>query len=526
MWKSLSALERSVKRLPVGKQVFRDLIEGDFVYVDKTKYLLELIEIGTPLFLSRPRRFGKSLTVSTFKELFTGNRELFRNTYAFDNWDFGKTYPVISLDLSIVSASDIKDMKAKISYLLHSIAENYGITLYDTSIPELLFQDLIRQLSEKGKVVLLIDEYDAPILDSLHKENLPEVKDILRNFYKVIKTCEEYLHFIFITGISKFSKIGVFSSLNNLEDVSLYDSYAEVLGYTREEIKVCFSDYINAALVKLDLSEEKFWEKLKHYYNGYSWNGEQFVYNPFSVLRFFRECKFYPYWMESGSPSYIISYVEKNQLRLDKLENKIVEPDFMSRREIDLASPESFMTQAGYLTIKEIDKYGDYILNFPNYEVFHTFNALLIESQYKVDNDDVMGVKRAVRRALIENDTKALLEQLKVLFSSVPYIHFDNNRNEHFYHSLLLMFLRACGFDLLSEEISNMGRSDISLFWQDHVYIIELKVAGHARAALKQIEDKNYAGKYRNKKVVAVGLKIDFDERNIVDWEIKELSSE
>ncbi len=514
-----------MKRLPVGKQVFRNLIEDNCVYVDKTEQLIRLTETTTPIFLSRPRRFGKSLTTYTFKELFAGNKELFKSTYAYENWDWSYQYPIIRLDISITLSDSVEDLKKSLYHLVLEAARNYKICLEETTAPSLALHELILKLfQQKGKVVILIDEYDAPILDSLHKETLTEIKELLRNFYKIIKASEEYLKFVFITGISKFSKVGVFSSMNNLEDVSLYDNYATIVGYTREEIACYFSDYIAIALEKLSLSEAEFWEQLKHYYNGYSWNGVNFVYNPFSVLKFFRECKFYPYWMESGSPSYIISYAQKNQLQLDKLENKTVEPDFMSRKEIDTASPESFLTQAGYLTIKKIDEYGDFILNFPNYEVLHTFNALLIESQYSVDSDDVMGVKRAIRRALIDNNTEAFLEQLKAVYSAIPYLHFDNNKNEHFYHSMLLMFLRACGFDLLSEDISNKGRSDISLFWQNRLYILELKVTGSAQAAIEQIKEKNYAGKYRNKSVVAIGLKVDFDERNIVEWSVEEIS--
>ncbi len=509
-----------MKRLPIGKQVFRDLIEGDFIYVDKTEDLISMINLGIPLFLSRPRRFGKSLTTYTLKELFRGSKELFKDTYAYDNWDFTHTYPVIRLDISTVVTRNMEECEITLHDVVAKVAHEYSISLKEQRIPSKALSELIMTLAETKRVVLIIDEYDAPILNALQKPILPEIKELLRDFYKVVKASEEYLRFIFITGISKFSKRGVFSSMNNLEDITLSSQYASAAGYSRDEIDNNFREHIEKCKEKHSFSEDQFWKELKHYYNGYSWNGKDFVYNPFSVLKFFREFLFYPYWMESGSPSYIVNYAENNHLSLENLKNAVVDISFMDKKDIDKTNPLSFLTQAGYLTIKSINEYGDVTLDFPNYEVEYSFNNLLIESQYRVDSDDLMGVKRAIRKAFIDNNTEEVIHQIRTVYSSIPYMHFDNNKNEHFYHTMLLMFLRACGYDLLTEDVCSQGRSDLSLFWKERVYIIELKVNGSAESALNQIIANNYAGKYANKELVHIGLKIDFDQRNVVEWAV------
>ncbi len=509
-----------MKKLPIGKQVFKHIVEDGFIYVDKTEQLIELANRNIPIFLSRPRRFGKSLTTFTYKELFKGSRELFKNTYAYDHWDWSQKYSVVRLDMSIAVSSSIELLQKSIYSIVTEIASEYGLTLKEKLMPSMALRELITLLSEQNKVALIIDEYDAPILKTLHKPHLTEVKELLRDFYTVIKASEEYLAFVFITGISKFSKLGVFSAMNNLVDITLQKKYSVLLGYTQVEIATYFKEYIEQAKEKYRFSEEEFWEKLKHYYNGYSWDGETSVYNPFSVLNFFNTYMFRPYWMESGSPSYIVEYAEKNELSLEDLKKSLVDMDFMSRKDIDQAKPHSFLTQAGYLTIKETDEDGDYILDFPNYEVEHTFNTLLLETQYEVESDDLLGVKKSLKKALVDSNTEGIIEQFTIVYSSIPYVHFSNNKNEHFYHTMLLMFLRACGFEVLTEDLCNKGRSDLSLFWKERVYIIELKINGSAQSALSQIIENNYAGKYANKRVVHIGLNVSTEARNIVEWRI------
>ncbi|WLE95768.1 MAG: AAA family ATPase [Candidatus Electrothrix communis] len=509
-----------MKKLPIGKQDFKGLIEGDFLYVDKTQYLVTLAESSVPIFLSRPRRFGKSLMVNTFKELFMGSKELFKDTYAYDNWDFEQVNPVIRLDLSKVNGDDPHIVSEKLLELIYNAAEHIGIEIRETPYPDIAFDRLIQKAGKKTPVVILIDEYDNPILNNLKNPRLDEIKIILSGFYKMIKANEEFIRFLFITGISKFTHVGIFSTLNHLKDITLSKEYAGVLGYTANDIEVYFPEQVKSVKEIHGFSESIFWKKLTHYYNGYSWDGEAFVYNPFSILLFFDSMgKFTPYWMGTGSPSFIINYAKDKKFDITDFEQVEVLDSFLSTSEIDTASPESFLTQAGYLTIKKC-KEESYILDFPNQEVRRSFCELILKSQYMIQDSDLLLVKPALQEALNGKDVTKIIEQFKIIYSSIPYMYFDSNKNEHFYSALLLMYLQALGFDTVPERVGNKGRLDLSLHYKNTVYIFELKVDS-ATKAIKQIIDKNYAGAYQNKEVILVGIQIDFTERNIKKYSVK-----
>ncbi|MCP4755074.1 MAG: AAA family ATPase [Proteobacteria bacterium] len=505
-----------MKKLPIGKQEYSKLVKGDCVYVDKTEFLMRIVENDFPTFFARPRRFGKSLTVSTFKELFSGNRELFKNTYAYDNWNFDETNPVLRLDLSLVTGANPSDVEALLLRLVRKCAAPHSVAIEEDIYANAALDELIYKVSEKKPVVVLIDEYDAPILDNLKNENLGEIKRILRAFYKTIKAAEEHIRFLFITGISKFSQVGVFSAMNNLDDISLDDDFAALAGYTQEEIKHNFPDHIAAVQTKLKLDDEEFWDRLAHYYNGYSWDGTTFIYNPFSILSFLKKKNFHPYWMATGSPSFIVEYAGDVKLDGTDLEEMQVYKGFMDQKDIDESTPESFLTQAGYLTIKSSED-EFFTLGFPNYEVRRAFNGILLSSRFGVRDGDLLDVGRALTGALRNGDADKIVNQFKIVFSSIPYMYYDSNKNEHFYSATLLMFLQAAGFDAGPERIGNKGRLDLSLKYNDAIYIMELKNDKPA-VALKQIRENNYGGKYLNKTVVNIGLQIDFDERNIVDY--------
>lgn len=511
-----------MKKLPIGKQEFKGLIEDRCIYVDKTQYLLKLTDSTAPIFLSRPRRFGKSLMVNTFKELFKGNKALFKNTYAYNNWDFTQANPVIQLDLSKVNGEQPDIISEKLLALVNNTAEYMGIKIKETSYPDLAFDQLIRKAGENTPAVILIDEYDTPVLDNLNNPQLIEIKKILRGFYKIIKANEEFIRFIFITGISKFTHVGVFSALNHIEDITLDSDYAAVVGYTEKEIRSAFSEQIALVKKTIGITDTLFWEKLVQYYNGYSWDGENFVYNPLSILKFLKsKGKFIPYWMETGSPEFIIRYAEDKKFDITNFEQLKVSDSFLSKREIDSASPESFLTQAGYLTIKKSEE-ESYVLDFPNEEVRRSFCELILNSQYAVVDADILDVKVGLRNALDKQDVHQLITQFKIIYSSIPYVHFDSNKNEHFYSALLLIYLQAAGFDAIPERLSNKGRLDLSLHDRDRVYIFELKVNASPQKAIEQIIENNYAGAYANKSVVLVGVEVSFAERNIVRYELRE----
>jgi hypothetical protein len=282
-----------MQKLPAGIQTFSEIIEDDYVYIDKTKYIHEITSKGKSYFLSRPRRFGKSLFLSTLKNLFEGNKKLFEGLYIYDKWDWNETYPVIHIDLAGRNYKTLSELETKLNNIINRIARNFQVKIYGDSVDE-KFTDLITGIYKKTnkKVVVLIDEYDKPILSNLQNENLNEIQAELGNFYEVLKTNDQYIKFIFITGISQFAQVSVFSKLNNIDDLTLIDEFNSICGYTQEELEQNFQNYIQKLADKFQMTYLETLEKIKRYYNGYSWNGKESVYNPYSTLLCFRHGEF------------------------------------------------------------------------------------------------------------------------------------------------------------------------------------------------------------------------------------------
>jgi hypothetical protein len=507
-----------MKKLPLGKQDFQDLIEGDFIYVDKTKWIYQMLEDDVPYFLSRPRRFGKTLTISTIHHLFRGREELFKNTFIYDKWEFQER-PVIRLNMNEVNS--IKNTEVFENELLRIIknqAEINNVNLSE-SLYSAAFQELIANLD---KPAILIDEYDKPILSNIHKpEYVDRIREILKEFYGAIKTKESNLSFIFITGISKFSKMSIFSELNNLTDLTLRKDYADMLGLTDEEIDTYFREYIEKVKNEKNMTESKFWTRLKDYYNGFSFDGQHFLYNPYSILNFFATSEFRNYWFESGTPSHLIELIKSKMLKSTDFVNKRVGIDFTSRRPIESTSPESFLFQAGYLTIKDQED-EFYSLDYPNMEVKSSFNSLFLDSIYDLKNE--ADLRYNVKKGLKNKDFQTIFEQFQQSFSQIPYPLYKNEQ-ENIYHIVLLTLLWATGIKTTAEDINNLGRSDIVIEFDNDVYILELK-RDSADKALQQIKDKEYYKKYtgKNRSISLVGIEIDDDKRNLKDYKIEQIS--
>nr|WP_238528145.1 AAA family ATPase [Marinitoga piezophila] len=370
-----------MKKLPVGISDYKELIEENYIYVDKTKYLYDLINSGKFYFMSRPRRFGKSLTISAFYYLFKGERELFKDTYIYDKLEF-KEYPIIRLNLLKAKSESIEKLKESLTKMIVQEGKRNGVKIEETDY-SFAFDELIMKLSEKGKVVILVDEYEKPILDNITNKKMAEkCREVLRNFYLNIKANDEHIKFVFITGITKFTKTGVFSALNNLSDISLNRKYAQMFGYTQEELEYYFKDYIKELSEEMGITEKELLEEMKRYYNGFSFDGEHTVYNPYSILRFFSEKKFQNFWFESGSPSFLYEYIKGKKIEYEDLVKIPVSAEDFSTREIEDAKANIFFTQAGYLTFKGIKKYGlkkKYILDYPNFEVKESLLKILEE---------------------------------------------------------------------------------------------------------------------------------------------------
>ncbi|MDR1792417.1 MAG: AAA family ATPase, partial [Bacteroidales bacterium] len=377
-------METGRKRLPLGLQAFTELIEENYIYVDKTKYLVDMIDRGKLYFFTRPRRFGKTLTISTFEALFEGRKELFKGLYA-EEWlnraEFQPS-PVIRLDVNAIITDEGVDMiKNTLTLLVEENGDRYGIKIKNTQSPGTAFKELILRLHEKynSKVVILIDEYDKPLLDNLFKSEsiVASIKEALSNFYTQVKANEQYIKFVFLTGISKIARVGVFSKLNNLTDISFDAQYGEMCGYTEEEIKTYFPDYLEDTAEAMQITTAELMDKMRNYYDGFCFDGIHRLYNPYSTLLFFAKKRFSNFWFESGTPSVIANYLKDRCLTVEQFRNFPISMEFAENPgEIDNASPEKFLYQSGYLTLRE-GITDDYSLDYPNTEVLNSMSKLL-----------------------------------------------------------------------------------------------------------------------------------------------------
>jgi len=532
-----------MKKLPVGLQDFKKLQMHGYLYVDKTRYLYEMAKESTPFFLSRPRRFGKSLTVSTLKYLFQGEKSLFQDTWIYDRWDWNTRYPVVHISLTEVDTDGPDPVKRGLLFQIQRTADAFGVSLTQDHY-KYAFSELLEKLARRERVIILIDEYDKPILDHLHEPALADaIRGVLRNFYSTIKDADPFLRFVFITGITKFTKAGVFSTLNNLNDITFKEPYATMLGYTQEELEEVFSEHIDAASHKLDQDRQVFLDDLRRYYNGFSFDGQEFVYNPFSVLGFFGDYRYRNYWFESGSPYFLSQYIRTHRIEFDKLTDHPVTESLFSNYEIEKSPPESFLVQSGYLTFKDYDRELGYTLGFPNQEVKDAFNQLILLNSYELDDYQAGAIRAAMIEGLRNRDFPRIFAQMQQVFSAIPYHLYLNRlekkeltggieRLERYYHVVLLTLLWGCGIDAVAEEPSNLGRSDLAIRYGQDVWLLELKKAPNPQAVkataqqgLEQIKEKGYANRYKGRALFLVGIGIDEEKRNLGCYTMERVSS-
>ena len=504
-----------MKYLPIGIQTFRDIIEGGFYYVDKTHFIPKLT--SKYYFLSRPRRFGKSLFLDTLKEAFSGNKELFKGLYLYDNWDWEKKYPVIKLDLSQAYPDTEENLIKSLDSFLKAVAKEHQITL-EEEILGLKFQELIQKLYEKynQKVVVLIDEYDKPILDVIEDiEKARRNRDILKKFFEILKPSDPYLKLVFLTGVSRFSKVSIFSGLNQLQDITLNEEFSTICGYTQSELESVFEDRLK--------NFDK--EKIKEWYNGYSWLGER-VYNPFDILLLFSEKRFRAFWFETGTPTFLIKMFMKNKYYLPELENLEVGNEILSNLDVDNIFPENLLFQAGYLTIKEfMEEYGTYILSYPNLEVRKSFNSSFLIYVFK-EPVSVSKTETNIKKAILTKDIDKLKDAIYTFFASIPHDWYRNNdisSYEGFYASTVYALFNGAGLNVIAEDNTNKGQIDLSVLNQDSVYIVEFKVVEDKEEgmALKQIKERRYYEKYMGKyqEIYLIGIEFSKKDKNIVGFE-------
>ncbi|MBF0201709.1 MAG: ATP-binding protein [Desulfamplus sp.] len=521
--------------LPTGDSSFENIrLNGD-VYVDKTRHIYQMISTGKYYFLSRPRRFGKSLMVSTLKCLFEGKEELFEglwiknkdnNNIQNTQWEW-KRHPVITLDFNGISHRTSDILVQGLLSSLKSIGGEFGIELKETLLKE-QFKELIKALNKKTKmpIVFLIDEYDKPLIDHIGKgdESLEIAKknrDILKDFFGVIKDADivPITRFVFVTGVSKFSQVSIFSELNNLTDLTMHLKYADMFGYTEEELKGCFDPHIDAFAQEISVSPEELVLNMKQYYNGYRFSETDIkVYNPFSVLRAFGEHALKPYWFETGTPSFLINLIKEKGWYPASIENIQATKSVFSVYDIDRLQLEALLFQTGYITIKDIDE-ELYTFDYPNKEVKIAF----IENMFYTYTDADAGSDCArfilLSKYLRMDDLESFMATIKAVYASIPNI-LESKRDEAYFHTIFYLMVSASGARAHSEVLTCKGRIDLVVEFKDKIYIIEFKCDQKSDAAIDQIKNKNYADSYlqKGKTVHLMGINFDTKERNISDW--------
>ncbi|GHV66272.1 ATPase AAA [Bacteroidia bacterium] len=509
-----------MKKLPIGIQSFESLRSEGFLYVDKTKTIFQLTS-SRIVFLSRPRRFGKSLLVSTLGELYEGNKLLFEGLYIYDKWDWTQQYPVIRLDWTNIEHGSGEKMERDMSDTLRSIAATNKIALtrqYASS----LFSELIESLHQKTgkKVVVLIDEYDSPILDSVGKPEAEGVREFLQSFYKRLKATDDHLKFVFMTGITKVAKVSIFSALNNLDDITLDEGYASICGYTQEELERDFSEYIDNTAVHVNMTREDLLAKIRKWYDGYSWDGKTSVYNPFSTLPFFKRQEFSNYWFETGTPTFLI-----NRLKKHGLVKTILEPIVAVQTDFDSYDPEALddvplLFQTGYLTVKNKEVTNGnplYTLEVPNMEVKESLMEHLLSAYTNYPLSTMSALGREMLQQILVCDEDGFTTNMRRMFAGVSYTlqpedNMYEDANEARYHIIFQMWMTMLGFNIQSEKITNRGRMDAVLLQDGVAIVVELKY--HAKKKLKtllkqaiaQIYDKRYYEQFLDRKIILLGI--------------------
>jgi len=508
---------RPVKKLPIGIQTFRKLIDGNYLYVDKTEHIHRLIVQGSVYFLSRPRRFGKSLLISTLNEIFEGNKELFKGLWIYEADYAWEKHPVVRIDFSKSKARNSDELINYIVYQLDKTARLYGITLEQTQY-DIKFDELLTKLSGINKVVVLIDEYDKPIIDNIENKELAiELREILKGFYTIIKACDEYIRFVLLTGVSKFSKAGVFSGLNNLKDLSMGMQYSSLLGITRQEMEDSFKDHIDRFAETEGVSNAELIEKITYWYNGFCFSRTcERVFNPFSMLLLFDNARFSNYWFESATPSFLIKLMKEKNFDIKRLKEMEVREESFGAYELENLAALPLLFQTGYLTIKEYDKtFMTYILGYPNFEVENSFQYALLNSY---SNMHVDGYLIDLIRALRNDDFETFFDTLRIFFANIPYdLHI---KKEKYYQTVFYLIFSLIGLKVEAEVKTNKGRIDSVIIDKD-IYIFEFKFDGDKDQALNQIKDKKYFEKYHGERKKIYLFGVEFADRNIGKWVVE-----
>ena len=509
-----------LKKLPIGIQTFQRIREENYLYIDKTKEALELIQSGTKFyFLSRPRRFGKSLFLDTLQDIFEAKKELFEDLYIYDKYNWEDKYPVIKISFAgdLRSPASLKDV---LFALLEQNQKNLDVQCKKVDNFGICFAELIQNTYEKynTQVVVLIDEYDKAILDNLDQMEVAcENREIIKSFYTILKDNERYIKFAFLTGVTKFSKASVFSGLNMLSDISLKPKFGNICGYTQTDIETTFLPYLEDVDLRV----------FKNYYNGYNFLKDP-VYNPFDTLQFISNDKVYKnYWWESGSPSFLIKLLKNKHYNLIELENIIITEEDLNAFDIENIRLETILFQAGYLTIKsyyndEEFNINEYTLKVPNKEVDVSLNRLflnyLTDYNIKINRDIIVSLKEA--------NLTNFKEIMISLFEDIPHQNYKAKNNtmsnyEGYYASIFYAYMKGTGLTVEAEKSYKNGDADMIILLNNNIYIIEFKLNKNSKIALEQIKEKEYYKGYikQENNIYIIGINFDTDDKNITQFE-------
>ncbi|TYT76312.1 ATP-binding protein [Desulfobotulus mexicanus] len=514
-----------MKKLPIGIQSFEKIREnpGEYYYVDKSSFVKELcLQGGGYYFLSRPRRFGKSLFLDTLRQAFLGKKEYFKGLFLENNWDWNTSYPVIRISFGSGVFRSLEELKEAQEEILVRNCRDNGVSLPEAPSLRGKFLDLIEKLHKTTQqpVVVLVDEYDKPILDCIeNKELAVKIREELKNLYSVFKDADAHLKFVFITGVSKFSKVSLFSGLNNLNDITLDARYSHICGYTHDEVEEVFQDQM------ISVNREKF----RAWYNGYAWLGEK-VYNPFDVLLFFDKKEFQPYWFETATPTFLIQLMGKQQYFVPSMEDIVLGRELIGSLDVDMIYVENLLFQTGYLTIKE-KMPGEGMIRFrmgyPNLEVKYSLTNYFLN--YLVQDYRKKEIIRSSLYTCFEQENpEAMKDLFQSFFASIPHDWYRKNQlagYEGYYASIFYCYFAASGFDVKAEDATSHGRMDMSVFYKDTVYIFEFKVIENSTkgSAMEQLHKKQYHRKYAKEGTCIYLIAVEFSEkeRNIKNFTVE-----
>ena len=510
-----------LRRLPIGIQTFRKLREQDCYYVDKTRYIRRLLDEGTHYFLSRPRRFGKSLFLDTLKEFFEGNEALFAGLYLHGRHNWSQRHPVVRLSFGGADFKEPGRLDEDVTLQLQHLEEMADIPPREVHASfrfRHLLQALHRQTGQR--VAVLVDEYDKPILDALATPDMARAnRDYLRGLYGVIKDCDAHVCFTFLTGISKFSKVNLFSQLNNLTDLTLDPVFSSICGYTEDDLDTVFAD----ELADLDR------EQVREWYNGYGWRGAEKVYNPYDVLLLLRRREFEAHWFETGTPAFLVDTLFERRVSTVSLGEMVSTGELLSAFDVGNIGTQALLFQTGYLTITGERRLGGkalFRLDYPNREVRQSLNEHLVRHLVQdVERQTANSVRLA--QLLETHDCAGLKELFHAFFASIPYQWYTNNHIAHFegfYASVFYSYFAALGYEITVEESSSHGRLDMAVRTGGHVYLFEFKVVEMAPpgSALAQLRERDYAARYRagGEPIHLIGVEFSRDTRNVTAFDV------